>query len=106
DKLRLLAVAAPQRLAGALSDVPTWREIGFDVVEGNWRGMVGAKGLGAAETVFWSDRLRQVTEMEEWRKTLAINYWNADFKDAGGSRKFLEAELEQLRATLAMLKSN
>lgn len=103
-KLRLIAVAAPQRLAGALSAVPTWREIGFDVVEGNWRGVVGAKGISTAETTFWSDRLRRVTETEEWRKSLALNYWNADFMDSAGSARFLETELEQLRATLATLK--
>lgn len=103
-KLRLVAVAAPQRLGGALSGVPTWRELGFDVVEGNWRGVVGPKGLKAAESAFWSDRLRRVTETEEWRRNLALNYWNADYKDSAGSARFLEVELEQLRATLATLK--
>ena len=44
-KLRAFAVSAPKRLGGALSSIPTWKEQGLDMVEGNWRGIVGPKGL-------------------------------------------------------------
>ena len=40
-KLRAIAVAAPQRLSGPQAAIPTWKEQGFDVVEGNWRGIIG-----------------------------------------------------------------
>ena len=42
-KLRPIALAAPQRLAGQHANIPTWKEQGLDVVEGNWRGVVGPK---------------------------------------------------------------
>ena len=40
--LRIIAVAAPKRLGGALAQVPTWRELGYDIVVSNWRPVAGA----------------------------------------------------------------
>ena len=45
-KLRAFAVSAPKRLSGTLSAIPTWKEQGVDLIEGNWRGVVGPKHLG------------------------------------------------------------
>ena len=46
--LRMLAVAAPQRLAGPLSSVPTMRESGYDIVVSNWRPVMGPREIGRA----------------------------------------------------------
>ena len=58
-KLRVVAVAAPQRFGGALAGVPTWREQGFDVVfgalardrgtQGSWRRASRLLGSGPAQ---------------------------------------------------------
>lgn len=42
-KIRMLAVIAPERVS-ALSDVPTMREQGFDMVVGSWQGIYAPKG--------------------------------------------------------------
>jgi putative tricarboxylic transport membrane protein len=55
-KLRAIALAAPKRVGGQHANIPTWKEQGFDVVEGNWRGVVGAKNLGPEQVAFWSGR--------------------------------------------------
>src|SRR5262249_30744287 len=41
--VRIVAVASPQRLSGAIAQVPTWREQGVNAVVSNWRGVVGPK---------------------------------------------------------------
>jgi putative tricarboxylic transport membrane protein len=100
-KMRIIAVAAPARLAGEMSSIPTWKEMGFDVVEGNWRGIVGPKGLGEAEVAFWSGRLESVVKSPDWAASLKRNYWDADFRTGDDARRFLDAQYQDLRAVLA-----
>ena len=42
-KIRMLAVIAPERVS-AVSDIPTMREQGFDMVVGSWQGIYAPKG--------------------------------------------------------------
>ena len=48
SNLRVVAVAAPQRLPGPMAEVPTWREQGVNAVVSNWRGVVGPRNLTPA----------------------------------------------------------
>jgi putative tricarboxylic transport membrane protein len=102
-KLRAFAVSAPKRLGGALSAIPTWKEQGLDLVEGNWRGIVGPKDLGPAEVAFWANRLAEVVKRDEWKANLERNYWDADFLTGAEARQFLDTQYEELRSTLANL---
>ena len=38
-----------------IAQIPTWREQGIDAVFGNWRGVVGPKGVSAAQLAYWDD---------------------------------------------------
>lgn len=100
-ELRAIAVAAPKRLGGSQSAIPTWRELGFDVVEGNWRGVVGPKHLGEAEVVFWSEKLSEVVKTDAWMANLKRNFWDADFGDSAASKRFLDTQYEEMRSTFA-----
>ncbi len=102
-RLRAIAIAAPSRLSGAEASIPTWTEQGFAAVEGNWRGIVGPKSLGAAEVAFWSRKLAAAVKSDEWVASLARNYWNPDFTDAAGAKRFLDAQYEEMRATFSAL---
>jgi len=46
-KLRIVGVAASQRLTGPYAAVPTWKEQGVNVVFGGWRSIMGPKGMSA-----------------------------------------------------------
>jgi putative tricarboxylic transport membrane protein len=66
-QVRALAVAAEQRLK-LLSQVPTMRELGFNVISTQWRA-VGARGdLPKAIADFWVGVLDKVRKNDEWRK--------------------------------------
>ena len=104
-KLRAFAVSAPKRLSGALSAIPTWTEQGLDVVEGNWRGVVGPKNLGDAEVTYWSNKLAEAVKTDEWTENLKRNHWDADFKTGAEAKRFLDAHYEELRSTLANLRA-
>lgn len=99
-QVRVLAVAAPQRLPGVLADVPTWRELGYDVVVSNWRSVMGAKGMTTAQVAFWENALKRFTESDEWKKELEANFWVGDFKNSAETRKFLDRDNAQLKAFL------
>jgi putative tricarboxylic transport membrane protein len=103
DKLRAIAIAAPQRLGDAQSYIQTWKEQGFDVVEGNWRGVVGPKNLSEPEVAFWSEKLAEAVKSEEWVASLRRNYWNADFATGADAKRFLDTQYQELRSTLANL---
>ena len=103
-ELRAIAIAAPKRLGGSQSAIPTWRELGFDVVEGNWRGIVGPKNLGEAEVEFWSEKLSEVVKSEAWMANLKGNFWDFDFGDSAASKRFLDTQYEEMRSTYAAVR--
>ncbi len=102
-KLRAVAVAAPHRLAGAQADIPTWKEQGFDAVEGNWRGIVGPQNLSAAELAYWNTRVGELVKTDDWAQVLKQYHWDADYADAAGSKRFLDARYQELQSTFAGL---
>lgn len=102
--LRAIAIAAPKRLEGQYSSIPTWREQGFDVVEGNWRGVVGAKNLSPQQVEFWSSRLAAIVKKDEWVASLERNNWDADFKIGADARQFLDTQYQELQSTLSVLR--
>lgn len=69
-RMRVLAVAAPARLEGALSAVPTWKEQGADIVVANWRPVIGPKGLGAAQIGYWEEVFARLTASDEWKSEI------------------------------------
>jgi putative tricarboxylic transport membrane protein len=48
-KLRVVGVSANQRFKGPLSNVPTWKEQGVNLVFGGWRAILAPKGLTPAQ---------------------------------------------------------
>ena len=103
-KLRPIAVTAPARRGGSQSVIPTWREQGFDVIEGNWRGVVGPKNLGSAEVAFWNSRLIEAAKSADWDINLKRNHWDADFMGSADSKRFLDRQYEELKSTLSVLR--
>ena len=102
-RMRVLAVAAPTRLAGPLATVPTWKEQGVDAVVANWRPVIGAKGLAPEPIAFWEQVFARVTQSDEWRaeieRTGGVNNYM-------GNRQlvtFFDSEYARFRAILAEL---
>lgn len=102
-RMRVVAVAAPSRLGGALADVPTWKELGTDVVVGGWRSILGPKGLTAAQVAYWEGVLRKATLVPEWKGDLEKNYWSDDFVTSAQFRKDLEKDYGDMKSILTDL---
>lgn len=102
-RMRVLAVAAPQRLSGPLAGAPTWKEQGVDLAYGGWLGIFGPKGLTPAQVAYWENALRKVTETPEWKAELEKHYLTGDFVTGAKLKKDLEHEYAATKAVLADL---
>jgi len=107
NQVRIIAIAAPQRLPGDLAQVPTWREQGQDAVVSQWRGFVGPKDMTAPQIAYWEQTFRRFLDSPEWKKELEKNFWQADFRDSPGFRKVLDqdhVELSKFLDELGLMK--
>lgn len=102
-KLRVIAVASPQRLGGALAQTPTLRESGANVQVDSLRGVVGPKGMSAAQVGYWETTLRKMSETADWRNNLEKRLWVNSFTGADGSKKELKLQHDEMRAGMAEL---
>jgi putative tricarboxylic transport membrane protein len=101
--LRLIAVTAPERLGGILADVPTWREIGPNVVVSGWRGALGAKGLQPAHVAYWEATIAKLVDSDAWGQELAKDFATRTRMSAAENREFLAREYKSYLATLTEL---
>jgi len=68
---RMLAIAAPQRVAGPLASLPTMREQGINATGiSNWRAIFGVKGMTPAQASFWENALSHMAASEDWNREL------------------------------------
>jgi putative tricarboxylic transport membrane protein len=100
-KLRVVGIAANQRMPGALASVPTWKEQGINIVFGAWRGIMGPRGMTAAQSAFWEKLFAQVVAAPAWKQDLERNYWADDFALGEQFRNDLKQEYAEMKAVLA-----
>jgi putative tricarboxylic transport membrane protein len=102
-RMRMLGIAAPQRLGGVLADSPTWKEQGVDTVARNWVGLVGVKGMTPAQIAYWDRVLAATVASEEWKADLTKSMMETDYLNSADMTRFLAAEYVKLQAALSDL---
>lgn len=65
-KLRALAVSSGERLS-RLPDIPTFKELGFDIELTQLRGIVMPRDIPAEAVKFWEGVFKAVADSEEWK---------------------------------------
>ena len=99
-QLRIIAIAAPQRLSGPLANVPTLKEQGTDVVVSNWRIVVGPKGMSAPQIAFWDGALGKMVQTDEWKKDLKDSEQEFVYLNSRDTAKYLDAQNKDLTEAL------
>jgi putative tricarboxylic transport membrane protein len=106
--IRVLGIAAPKRLEhGALAEIPTWREQGYNVVTVNWRGIVGPAGMSKEQIAYSEDTFERLTKTPEWKALLEKNGWSETFQRSEEFAQFVrdvEAEDSTLLRKLGLIK--
>lgn len=91
-RLRALAVSAPEPVAAI--DLPTLKDLGYDVTLTNWRGIVAPPGITAEEQAELEAIVTEFVQTPEWRDALERNQWTDTFLVGDEFRADLAAETE------------
>jgi len=98
-KMRPVAVTSDTRIKGL--DAPTLKEIGIDVVIGNWRGVYGAPGITPEQRKALTDNLLKALNSAAWKEALQKNDWTPAVLSGPAFDKFVDDEFASLRAIMA-----
>ena len=90
DAVRMLAVAMDERHP-LFPDVPTFKELGYDMVGGAYRGIALPNTADAATTKKWSDMIGEINKDEAFRKKMLDGGFALLDIDAAGMADFMKA---------------
>ena len=101
-QLRVLAVVAPERLAGI--DAPTMTELGLPEVDlVNWRGLVAPQGITDAQRTELEQIVREMVATESWSEAVERNRWVRSEIYGEEFEEFLVEEQRRIDALLEEL---
>ena len=90
DAVRMLAVAMDERHA-LLPNIPTFKELGFDMVGGAYRGIALPNTASAETTKMWSDMIGEINKDPAFQKKMLEGGFAMLDVDASGMADFMKA---------------
>ena len=102
-KLRMLGIASPERIDGALASYPTLREQGLNVVTANSYTVLVPNGLASEQISFWTRALDKVLVDGDFKLDLERNFWVLKPIRYPETVKWLQDDYDENRATLKEL---
>ena len=100
--VRILGVSSEKRIK-ELPEVPTFKELGLNVVFSNWRGVFASKSSTGQEIDTQEALIRQLVNSKEWQAQLSLYGWEPFYLEGRQFKEFLEAQEKTLRNTLIEL---
>ncbi|PNI08684.1 tricarboxylic transporter [Arthrobacter sp. AFG7.2] len=91
-RLKALAVSAPEPVESI--DVPTLKELGYDIDLTNWRGIVAAPGITPEQKQELQDIVTEVVQTPEWKDAIERNQWTDRFLAGEEFEQFIADESE------------
>ncbi len=102
-KLRVIAVSSPRRLKG-FADAPTWKEQGINAEYSSWRGIMGPRGMSAAQIAYWEGIFGKLTKTDEWRQDVETNLWEVTFSNSREALKEMAQHNDDFKRILVELE--
>ena len=100
-KLKILAVASPERVEN-LPDVPTLKELGYDIELPTSRGIAMPANVSEEAEEYWIGQLKALSETEEFAKYCEENGYYAEFASGDDYVALMDADCE---ATTEIMKA-
>lgn len=94
EEVRMLAVAMEERHP-LFPDVPTFKELGYDMVGGAYRGIALPKSASAEVTKMWSDMIAEINNDPAFRQQMLDNGFAMLDIEADGMADFMAARSEE-----------
>jgi putative tricarboxylic transport membrane protein len=88
NKVRILASVTPTRSA-ALPDVPTAKELGYDVVMRKYRGLAGPQGMPPEVVAIWEKAVQQLLADPEYLKVVQGEALQPDYMGQAAYAQFI-----------------
>jgi putative tricarboxylic transport membrane protein len=101
-KLLPLVVFADSRIP-AMKDVPTMKELGYDVVSRSTRGVLAPAGISKQEEQVLVEMMRKIAESKGWAEYAEKNMMTVKFLGGADYARYLAEERVQLEANLKAL---
>lgn len=89
-RLKALAVSAPEPVPSI--DLPTLKELGYDIELTNWRGIVAAPGISEEQKRQLEQVVTEIVATPEWADAIERNQWTDTFLAGEEFEAFLDAE--------------
>ena len=102
-KIRVLGLAAPNRLGGPLAQVPTFAEQGTPGVLANWRSVIGPRNMTPAQVAYWDQVLARVVQSDDYKKEVERNLADPIYLGSREAKRFWDREYDELKALLSEL---
>lgn len=102
DKFRPLAIASEERMT-VLGDVPTFKELGFDIVEGAYRGVAAPPGTPDKEVQVLADAFDKVMRDPEVQKKMDENGFKIEYMGPQASLELVKKKTVEYKALMTEL---
>jgi putative tricarboxylic transport membrane protein len=99
--MRLLAVAAPARLPGL--EAPTLRELGYDIVFANWRGVSVHPSITEEQAKGLAEFFAKLVQAPRWKQIMQDRGWLDLYLPEAEYQAFIREETRQAREILTEL---
>ncbi|HEX7551283.1 MAG TPA: tripartite tricarboxylate transporter substrate binding protein, partial [Candidatus Methylomirabilis sp.] len=102
SKFRALAIASEKRM-DVLSDVPTFKEQGYDIVEGAYRGVAAPPGTPDEIVKVLADAFDKVMKEPEVKKKMDQNGFKTEFMGPEASLALVKKKMVEYEAIMKQL---
>lgn len=102
EKFRALAIASEERM-GVLSDVPTFKELGYDIVEGAYRGVAAPPGTPDDAVQYLANAFDKVMKDPEVKQKMDENGFKIEYLGPQESEELVKKKMVEYKALMTDL---